>query len=103
MTVIDRAVKRAVDLSLALPAIVVLGPIVFLIAALARLDTGASGLFKQSRPGLNRKLFQLYKFRTMSDIYDSEGRLMSDEDRLTTFGHILRRFSVDEIQNSTMS
>lgn len=58
---------------------------------------GAPILFKQQRPGLNGKPFQLYKFRTMTDKRDSAGKLMPDCERLTSFGRFLRKYSLDEL------
>lgn len=67
------------------------------LALLIRIKLGAPILFKQQRPGLHGKPFYLYKFRTMTDARDSMGNLFSDRIRLTPFGAILRRFSLDEL------
>lgn len=66
-------------------------------ALLVRIKLGSPVLFKQERPGLNGKVFTLYKFRTMTDEKDSEGNLLPDEVRLTSFGKLLRATSLDEL------
>lgn len=64
---------------------------------MVRIFLGSPILFKQQRPGLNEKLFTLYKFKTMRDIRDKNGNLLEDKDRLTKFGKILRSLSLDEL------
>ena len=66
-------------------------------AALVRLKLGSPVLFTQDRPGLDEKVFKLYKFRTMTDAKDAEGNLLPDEERLTSFGKLLRSTSLDEL------
>ncbi len=89
--------KRLLDLALALPAIVVLSPLLACIALLARVRLGSPVLFKQIRPGLYGKPFTIYKFRTMTDARDAEGNLLPDAMRLTKFGRFLRTSSLDEL------
>ncbi|MHB8129106.1 MAG: sugar transferase, partial [Mobilitalea sp.] len=78
-------------------AIVVLSPVLFIVAILVKFKLGSPVIFKQNRPGLNEKIFTLYKYRTMTDNCDANGELLPDEMRLTKFGKILRSTSLDEI------
>lgn len=102
-------IKRPLDFCCALIAIVVLSPVMLVIAILIRIKLGSPIIFKQPRPGKNGKIFNLYKFRTMTDERDKEGNLLTDEQRLTNFGKKLRSTSLDElpelfcILNGTMS
>jgi sugar transferase EpsL len=73
-----------------------LAPIIIIVALLIKLKLGTPILFKQQRPGLNGKPFYLFKFRTMTDAKNRNGELLSDEIRLTPFGLILRKLSLDE-------
>ena len=81
----------------ALAAIIVLSPVMLITAILVRTKLGSPVIFKQERPGLNGKIFTLYKFRTMTDKKDENGNLLSDEIRLTNFGKKLRSTSLDEL------
>jgi undecaprenyl phosphate N,N'-diacetylbacillosamine 1-phosphate transferase len=92
-----RYIKRPMDLILSLCAIIVLAPVLLIIAILVRIKLGSPVLFKQKRPGLNEKIFTLYKFRTMTDERDENGELLPDEIRLTRFGKLLRSTSLDEL------
>lgn len=92
-----RYIKRPMDLILSLCAIIVLAPVLLIIAVLVRINLGSPVLFKQKRPGLNEKIFTLYKFRTMTDERDEKGELLPDEVRLTKFGKLLRSTSLDEL------
>jgi lipopolysaccharide/colanic/teichoic acid biosynthesis glycosyltransferase len=92
-----RYLKRLIDLTLSLCAIVALSPILVLLAILVRIKLGSPVIFKQKRPGLNEKIFTLYKFRTMTNKCDENGKLLSDEIRLTRFGMFLRSTSLDEL------
>ncbi|MDP0507288.1 MAG: sugar transferase [Fusobacterium sp. JB019] len=67
------------------------------VSILVRIKLGSPTIFKQRRPGLNEKIFTMYKFRTMTEEKDENGRLLSDEKRLTDFGKMLRATSLDEI------
>lgn len=92
-----RGGKRALDLALTIPVLVVLSPVLLVAAVLVRVKLGAPILFRQKRPGLNAKLFTLLKFRTMNDRYNAQGQILPDEKRLTSFGCILRATSLDEL------
>ena len=85
------------DFILALFALIVLSPILLIIAILVKVKLGSPILFKQERPGLNGKIFKLYKFRTMSDEKDENGNFLPDEVRLGKFGKLLRSTSLDEL------
>jgi len=89
--------KRPMDFILSFCALVILGPILLVTALLVRVNLGSPVLFKQKRPGLNEKIFMMYKFRTMTDETDENGNLFPDEVRLTRFGKILRSTSLDEL------
>lgn len=95
--VYEKYIKRPQDMLCALLALIVLSPILFITALLVRVKLGSPVIFKQERPGLNGKIFTLYKFRTMTDERDSEGNLLPDEVRLTKFGKLLRSTSLDEL------
>ncbi|GAB2318570.1 sugar transferase [Alkalibacterium sp. s-m-22] len=92
-----RFLKRPMDFILSLMAIIVLGPVLIIVGILVRLKLGSPVLFKQKRPGLNEKIFTMYKFRTMTDEKDENGELLPDSVRLTKFGRMLRSTSLDEL------
>ena len=89
--------KRIFDFSLALVAGIVLLPIILVVAFLIQWRLGSPVFFKQQRPGLAGKPFMLYKFRTMSDARDEDGKLLLDEVRLGRFGQTVRKLSLDEL------
>lgn len=89
--------KRPLDFIMALVGLVVLSPVLLIIAVLVRIKLGSPVIFKQPRPGLNEKIFTLYKFRTMTDERDENGEPLPDEVRLTPFGKWLRSTSLDEL------
>jgi sugar transferase EpsL len=89
--------KRAFDLLLTVPALLVLFPFLFILGMLVRWKLGAPILFKQQRPGLHGQPFFVYKFRTMRVLHGPEGELLPDEERMTAFGRFLRSFSLDEL------
>lgn len=93
----EKYVKRPQDFICALLAFVVLSPILLLIAVLVRLKLGSPVLFAQERPGLDGKVFKMYKFRTMTNEMDEQGNPLPDEMRLTSFGKKLRSLSLDEL------
>lgn len=95
--VYEKYIKRPQDFCLALIAVIVFAPIMAIIAILVRVKLGSPIIFKQKRPGLNEKIFILYKFRTMTDKKDENGVLLPDEIRLTKFGEMLRSTSLDEL------
>ena len=90
-------IKRLLDFILSLFAIIILSPVLLIVALLIRIKLGSPVIFKQKRPGLNEKIFTLYKFRTMTDAKDEQGNLLPDEIRLTKFGKLLRSTSLDEL------
>jgi len=92
-----RFLKRTMDFVLSLMAIGVLSPVLLIVAILVRVKLGSPILFKQNRPGLNEKIFAMYKFRTMTDEKDESGELLPDSVRLTKFGKMLRATSLDEL------
>lgn len=92
-----RFIKRPMDVILSLVAIITLSPILIIVAILVRIKLGGSVLFKQKRPGLNEKIFTIYKFRTMTNEKDEKGELLPDSIRLTKFGKVLRSTSLDEL------
>jgi len=89
--------KRFFDVALSIIGLVMLAPIVLLLAAVIRLKLGTPVLFVQERSGLHGRPFKIIKFRSMTDTYDKNGRLLSDVDRLTGFGKWLRSTSLDEL------
>lgn len=93
----DRVIKRLIDLLLSGMALIVLSPVYLILAILVRKRLGSPVIFSQQRPGRNEKIFQMYKFRSMTDERDAEGNLLPDEYRLTDFGKKLRATSLDEL------
>ena len=93
----QKYLKRPMDFCLSLIAIIVLSPLFVVLAIMVRKKLGSPVLFKQERPGLNEKIFVMYKFRTMTDHKDNNGDLLPDEQRLTKFGNFLRSTSLDEL------
>ncbi|MGM0805000.1 MAG: sugar transferase [Bacillota bacterium] len=89
--------KRLFDLSCAFILLILLIPILTVVAIMIRLKLGSPILFKQQRPGQYGKPFYVYKFRSMTDEKDTNGQLLPDEVRLTTFGKTLRKYSLDEL------
>jgi lipopolysaccharide/colanic/teichoic acid biosynthesis glycosyltransferase len=89
--------KRGFDLIIALIALLFLLPVMILIALIVQFKFGFPIFFKQVRPGLNGKMFNMNKFRTMTNECDKDGNLLSDEVRLTKFGKFLRSTSLDEL------
>lgn len=92
-----RFIKRLMDFILSLIGIIVLSPVLLIVAILVKVKLGSPVLFKQKRPGLNEKIFMMYKFRTMTDERDDNGKLLPDSIRLTKFGKFLRSTSLDEL------
>ncbi len=92
-----RIIKRAFDLTASLLGLIVLSPLLLILMLLVRLNLGSPVFFRQERPGLNEKIFRLYKFRSMKDAADSSGRPLPDAERLTKFGRLLRASSLDEL------
>ena len=89
--------KQAIDLCLSLILLILFWWVLAVVALLVRVKLGSPVLFRQPRPGKNEKIFNLYKFRTMTDERDESGNLLPDEVRLTKFGKALRATSLDEL------
>jgi len=89
--------KRMFDLIVSLVLLLMLGPLMLLLALLIRRQLGNPVLFVQPRPGLDGKVFHLYKFRSMTSGVDDSGQLLPDEQRLPPFGQWLRSTSLDEL------
>ncbi|CAI2298731.1 sugar transferase [Vibrio parahaemolyticus] len=89
--------KRLFDFLVSLIALILLSPIIVLVAWKIRKKLGSPVLFRQTRPGLNGKPFEMVKFRTMKDAVDEQGNLLPDSDRMTPFGEKLRNSSLDEL------
>ena len=90
-------IKQPMDFILSLVAIICLSPLLLLITILVRKKLGKPVLFTQKRPGLNGKIFKLYKFRSMTNECNDKGELLPDSVRLTAFGKFLRSTSLDEL------
>lgn len=89
--------KRPLDVILAFIALVFLSPVLMVTAVLVKMKLGSPVIFSQERPGKNERIFRLYKFRTMTEQKGPDGKLLSDEERLTDFGKKLRSSSLDEL------
>lgn len=93
-----RYIKRVIDFTVALTALIILSPLMLIVALLIKLNRDGPVLFKQKRPGLGGKIFTVYKFRTMSvKTHDEQGRELSDFERMSKIGNLLRKTSVDEL------
>lgn len=92
-----KVAKRVLDFLLSFFALIVLSPVLIITAILVRFKLGSPVIFRQERPGKNEKIFCLYKFRSMSDARDKNGKLLPDTVRLTKFGRTLRAASLDEL------
>ena len=90
-------IKRILDFIISLIALIVFSPIMIIVAIIVYIKLGSPIIFKQDRPGKDGKVFKMYKFRTMLDSYNKFGEALPDEERLTTFGKILRSTSLDEL------
>lgn len=89
--------KRLLDIFFSGAGLIILSPLLAILAILVRVRLGSPVIFKQERPGRNEKIFTLYKFRTMTDKRDAEGKLLPDCERHTKFGRLLRATSLDEL------
>lgn len=89
--------KRLIDLTVSATALIVLLPLMALVALLVRQFLGSPVLFVQERPGRGGKIFRLYKFRTMRDAYGADGKPLPDRERMSGFGNLLRKLSLDEL------
>ena len=90
-------IKRSFDIIFSLTVLIMLSPIFLIIAILVKIKLGGPIFFVQERIGMYNRPFKMYKFRTMRDTKDSSGNLLSDNERLTKFGKILRSTSLDEL------
>lgn len=95
--VYEAVMKRPADIVLSGMALVVLFPLITGTAIMVRIKLGSPVLFVQERPGLNGRIFRMYKFRSMTDKKNQNGELLPDELRLTPFGSKLRSTSIDEL------
>ena len=89
--------KRLLDISVSSIGLIVSAPITLTTAILISKKLGKPVLFKQTRPGINGKPFEIYKFRTMTDERDENGQLLPNSERMTEFGRLVRKTSIDEI------
>ncbi len=89
--------KRFLDILISLVILILFFWLYLILAVLVRIKLGSPVLFKQPRPGKDEKIFNMYKFRTMTDARDKEGKLLPDSERLTGFGKLLRKTSLDEL------
>ncbi|WP_372815078.1 sugar transferase [Psychrobacter sp.] len=90
-------IKRLFDITAATAALVILSPVYAITAYKVKKNLGSPVIFKQTRPGLNGKPFEMIKFRSMKDAIDAEGNPLEDDERLTAFGKTLRNSSLDEL------
>lgn len=90
-------IKRILDITIAATALILLSPVYLIVAHKVKKNLGSPVLFRQVRPGLHGKPFEMIKFRTMKDALDAEGNPLPDSERLTPFGKMLRATSLDEM------
>ena len=90
-------IKRLLDIVIASTALIILSPLYAFVAYKVKKNLGSPVLFRQVRPGLNGKPFEMIKFRTMKDAVDANGNPLPDSERLTPFGKMLRATSLDEM------
>lgn len=90
-------IKRLLDILLSGLALLILSPLFIIISVLELIFHGRPVLYSQERPGLHGKVFKVYKFRSMTNEKDESGELLPSEQRLTSFGRFIRRFSLDEL------
>lgn len=91
----EKYVKRLIDIVCSLVVLVLFWWLYIILAGMVRVKLGSPVLFKQQRPGKNERIFNMYKFRTMTDAWDENGNLLPDEVRLIKFGKALRATSLD--------
>jgi lipopolysaccharide/colanic/teichoic acid biosynthesis glycosyltransferase len=89
--------KRIFDLALTIPGLILISPVLAIVALLVLIINGHPILFKQVRPGYRAQPFAVWKFRTMTNARDAQGKLLPDAARLTRLGHFLRAYSLDEL------
>lgn len=93
----ERYFKRPLDCFCGILAIIVFGWLYIIVAIMVKIQLGSPVLFRQKRPGKNGKIFEMYKFRSMSNAKNEEGELLPDTERLTRFGRFIRSTSLDEL------
>lgn len=93
----ERFVKRPLDCFLSTGALIVFSPLLIILTVVGALKMGGNPFFTQERPGKDEKIFKLIKFRSMNNKRDENGELLPDEERLTTYGKMLRKTSLDEL------
>lgn len=93
----QQIIKRIIEFIIVLIGLIVASPILLVVAILVRTKLGSPILFRQQRVGLNGEIFEMVKFRSMKDAYDEHGNPLPDEVRLTKFGQLLRKTSLDEL------
>ena len=93
----QQSIKRGIDFILALVGLILASPVLLIVAILVRMKLGSPIFFRQARVGLNGEIFEMIKFRTMKDAYDTNGESLPDSERLTSFGQFLRKTSLDEL------
>ena len=96
-SIYEKYLKRCFDFVFSFCALIILGPVMIVIAWLVKKKLGSPVLFTQIRPGRNGELFKMYKFRSMTDEKDADGKLLPDDVRMTPFGMKLRETSLDEL------
>lgn len=89
--------KRAIDILVSIMVLILFWWIYLILALIVRINLGSPVIFTQYRPGKDGKIFKLYKFRSMSDTRDEDGKLLPDKERLNKFGRLLRSTSLDEL------
>ena len=89
--------KRLFDFFISLVGLILLSPVILITALLIKLKVGSPVVFKQERPGLNGESFEVYKFRSMTNEKNHNGELLPDDIRLTSFGKVIRKLSLDEL------
>lgn len=93
----EKYFKRLLDIVLSGVALIIFSPILLIVAIMVRIKLGSPVIFKQERPGKNEEIFNMYKFRSMTDEKDEKGNLLPDKERLPKFGRTLRSTSLDEL------
>jgi sugar transferase EpsL len=89
--------KRILDLCITIPGLLLLSPLLLLMVLVVRWRQGSPVFYRQARPGLHGRPFEIWKFRTMRELYDGQGRALSDAERLTDLGRWMRALSLDEL------
>ena len=89
--------KRFFDILLSGLGLIILSPVMLIVSIICRIKMGKGIIFSQYRPGKNNKIFKFYKYRSMLNLYDEEGNLLPDRERMCKFGNLLRKTSLDEL------